>query len=110
MLRVGNVLEAPTNIKGSGINSITRLIHHPFQTGQMISIGHDGFIKIWNLSSLNEISRKQMKTPYLTSIIPLLDGFLLGMGNGKLVHLDQNLEIIKEYKIHDDCLTDVIEI
>lgn len=74
---------------------ITTIIQNPYQNNQIISIGHDFFIRVWNKLDLTLVRSTRILSPYLMCIVPYKGKFLMGIGNGNIMVLDQNLEIEK---------------
>ena len=104
MLRGGIALQH-TVPKAHQRSEISSVIMNPYAPGELITIAHDGFIKVWDSRDLSFIKETKIRTPYLTCITSFQNGFLLGVGNGSLLKLTSGFEIESSIRLHDDCLT-----
>lgn len=86
---------------------IPTIIENPYNVNELITIGHDGYVRSWNKSDLTGVKSIRIKSPYLTSIVAYNQKFLLGIGNGNLLVLNQDFEIERDIPLHDDCLTSI---
>ena len=66
------------------------MIENPYKQNEIISIGHDSFIRVWNKKDLSMISSHRIISPYLMCLTPFNGKFLMGIGNGNLVVLNKN--------------------
>ena len=62
-------------ISAHGRSEITKIISNPYtlhngKPSELISIAHDGLIKVWKLPAFELSLQTRIRSPYLTCIIP----------------------------------------
>lgn len=96
-------------INAHGRSQISSMIQTTSNLNEFVTIAHDGMIKIWNIEEMKIIASARIKCGYLTSLINYEDGFLVGTGSGELIKFTNKLEKQWSKKIHNDCVTDILQ-
>lgn len=81
-------------------------------SGDIVSLGLDGHIKVWSCGSLKlklmlDVS---LPSPYLHCFSLTSKGISVGLANGTIIFLDpSDLKILQRVKLHDDLPTNLLE-
>jgi hypothetical protein len=85
------------------------MIQSRWDEKRIVTIAHDGLIKLWDIDKMELISSARIRCGYLTSLLNFEKGYLVGTGNGEIVKFSGNLQREWTRKIHSDCVNDMLE-